>query len=193
MKTLITSTCSAKFTGCLFALLVLAALPLNSSATIINIDRTVGAGGVQGYVETDGTLGTLATANIVDWNLMLDDGVGTFNLLGPSSGLNSDVRIGGNALSATTSELLMDFDASGVNFLIFQHPYVGSGQAHWCIGNGCFGSQKIERVLVVNGNTQSALHTGVQVIGTATSIPEPATLAMLGIGLVGMGIQRRKK
>jgi hypothetical protein len=53
----------------------------------------VGAGGVTGFIETDGTAGTLSDGNILDWNLLLNNGTTTFSLLGPLSGNNSQVDI----------------------------------------------------------------------------------------------------
>ena len=41
------------------------------------INDTVGAGTVTGTITTDGFLGTLATSDIIDWNLVLTNGFGT--------------------------------------------------------------------------------------------------------------------
>ena len=42
-----------------------------AQAITYNVNRTIGAGTVTGFVETDGTIGILATGNITDWVLTL--------------------------------------------------------------------------------------------------------------------------
>ena len=38
------------------------------------VDETVGAGSATGFITTDGTIGILDTADILNWNLTLNDG-----------------------------------------------------------------------------------------------------------------------
>ena len=47
--------------------------PTPSEAVTIKylVDRTIGAGSVKGFIETDGTLGVLTEANVIDWSLVL--------------------------------------------------------------------------------------------------------------------------
>ena len=69
------------------------------------VDETVGAGSATGFITTNGTLGILDTADILNWNLTLNDGTNPpVDLEGPASGNNSLVlfsRIGfdGDALA----------------------------------------------------------------------------------------------
>jgi len=39
-----------------------------------DVDQTVGIGSVKGFIETDGTTGVLGASNILNWNLLLNDG-----------------------------------------------------------------------------------------------------------------------
>ena len=60
-----------------------------SAAVTFNINQTVGAGSVVGQVMTDGAIGTVLAPKVLDWNLIVNDGVTSLNLLGPLSGANS--------------------------------------------------------------------------------------------------------
>jgi hypothetical protein len=72
---------------------------------------------VVGFVETDGALGTLVTANITDWKLtltapnLLD---GPINVIDFAAHIQSSVM--GNALTATPTQLLFNFDSPGDAF-----------------------------------------------------------------------------
>jgi hypothetical protein len=168
------------------ALALAAAVPANSSASVIfNVNETIGAGGVTGTITTDGTLGALAPVNLVDWKLTLNDGTATFLL----TAANSEVGFAlGTALSETATQLL--FDTSNGGIVLFQDPFIGSGQHWWCLGNatgGCFGLPGTEN-LRIDGAIQMASWQGIAVIGAASAaVPQsairlPATLILLGLG-----------
>jgi hypothetical protein len=53
----------------LLPLLIGAASICGASPITYSVNQTVGAGSVSGFIETDGTIGTLTTANILNWNL----------------------------------------------------------------------------------------------------------------------------
>ncbi len=108
----------------LLALVLLSAVLAVAGPITYTLNNAVGAGNISGSIQTDGTIGVLGDANLLDWNLLLDDGVGTFNLLGPLSGNNSGVDISGSDLSATATQLLFNFSGSG--FALFQNPSIGS-------------------------------------------------------------------
>lgn len=71
------------------------------------VNQTVGAGSVTGFIETDGTIGILGTGNILNWDLVVNDGSVTYDILGPLSGDNTDVAIGGPATTATATEIFL--------------------------------------------------------------------------------------
>ncbi len=95
------------------------------------MNQTVGAGGVTGSIETDGTIGVLGSSNILTWNLLLNDGTSTFDFLGPLSGANSAIEIEGADLSATATQLLFSFSGSDGGIALFQAPSPGSGVDYW--------------------------------------------------------------
>ena len=114
------------------ALLLMAGCSIAAADPIFySIDRTVGAGSVTGYIKTDGTIGVLTAASILDWNLLLDDGTQTFALLGPQSGSNSQVGELGGGFSATATELIFDYSTQG--WVIFQAPTLFTGFTLWCM------------------------------------------------------------
>src|SRR5271157_1463107 len=117
----------------IFALIVmlLVAVVCSASPITYNVSRTIGIGSVTGFIETDGTIGGLTSANIVDWTLLLNDGIFTFTLFGPSSGNNSVVFTQGADVSASATQLLFNFGGSDNGVLLFQDGLF-SGNTYYC-------------------------------------------------------------
>jgi hypothetical protein len=167
-----------------FALVALLLGAASASATVYSVDGTVGAGGVTGFIQTDGTVGTLSDANIQDWNLVIStDATHSLDLLGPLSGNNSQEGIFGSGLSATATGLFFDFSLPSSNYLLIQNPVLGSGTNFICL-NGCAAS-----VGIGVGDfraTSDSLEGDVQ-IGAATT-PLPAALPLFGTGLGALAL-----
>jgi hypothetical protein len=106
---------------------VAGALSASAANTTYYVNLTIGVGSVTGDIVTDGKIGVLAQADILDWNLVLNDGSATFDLLGPLSGSNSSIlQFAASDFSATATQLLFDFngtDAGGVTFADSSHDY----------------------------------------------------------------------
>jgi hypothetical protein len=176
-------------------------LALHPSAARVDVNLTIGAGGVTGYIVTDGVLGALGEADIVDWNLLLNNGSTTLDLLGPLSGSNSQISIeyvgdvGSSDLSATPTQLLYGFDGSTDWFLI-QSPVLGNYNPGICFeaSTTCTSYSSGETLWLTSLSDTTPQFTalsGTQVIASTTSsTPEPSTLALLGAGIALLGFRR---
>lgn len=155
----------------LISLILLLASSLVSAGPIYSVNRAIGAGSVIGTIETDGTIGSLGAANILDWNLTLDDGTGStsITLLGPSSGSNSALRIVGSSFTASVTDLWFDFSNTG-NYVLFQNPNIGSEINYWCL-DGALGSSSCAG----NANAETVKTSGQQVILGQTGVTSIAT------------------
>jgi hypothetical protein len=185
---------TTKRVGLLAALVIFAfTYPAMASDITYNVDQTIGAGSVTGSIETDGTIGTLGVADILNWNLLLNDGTNTFDLLGPLSGSNSGVEVGGTDLTANATELLFNFGASEGGLFDFQAPAPASGEDGWCGADQLSNCPPLggEGVLVSSFADEQTelLDTDVVIATVATSaVPEPSSLLLLGIGLLSLGV-----
>lgn len=161
-------------------------------AIVYDVNRTIGAGSVTGTVTTDGTLGVLLTSNFLDWELLLNDSITSLTLFGPNSGsTNSGLSIVGSDFSATSSDLIFDFN--GIGYALFQNPNPGSGINYWCLdASNCTGEPTGESVYF-NGPIQLSSLSGQQVIASVSSVPVPAAVWLFGSALMGLVGVRRKK
>ena len=78
----------------------------SANATVYEINLSVGAGSVTGVIETNAN-GELSSSDIVDWNLLINNGAKSFNLLGPLSGNNSQGLVSGPGFTATPTCLFL--------------------------------------------------------------------------------------
>src|SRR4029077_5290010 len=103
-----------------------------SWATLYNVNDAVGAGSVTGTIQTDGDIGALTTADIINWNLHLNDGTNTFDLVGPPSASDATTVVG-TSFTATASGLFFDFSSSTGSFVEFRNPASGSAANYLCL------------------------------------------------------------
>ena len=144
---------------------------------------------VAGTIETDGTIGALATGNIVAWNILLTDGIGnSFDL---TNG-NSAATATGTALTATPTSLLFNFDTPNDGGLGYFQIVDSSNGWGWFL-SGPNGSA-LEGMLsntAANGLDAGLASLDPQPITLATTVPEPASLLLFGAGLAVIGVLRR--
>lgn len=179
-------------------------LALSSSSALADIiytaSRSVGTGTVDISITTDGTIGVLTAANFLDWTITMTDGADTFTLLGPASGNNSAILVGGTATSATANDLLFDFDAGGNQFLLIQAPFTGSGQTFWCPQtNGCYDfngpGEAIDPRNDFSFVSESRSGSAFVLASANTAVPEPTSMTLLALGsmgLLGYGWRRKR-
>jgi hypothetical protein len=164
-----------------------------ATAITYSVNQTIGVGSATGNIVTDGTIGVLNSADILNWNLLLNDGTNTFNLSGPPTSL-SQVTVDGTDLSATASQLLFNFSAGGGLFdlLDIDGGYLPSvcfsAQAN-CTSFDATGEGIGESVMIFSFPQSTSL-SGTDVIATA---PEPATFPLIGMafGLTFLAARRR--
>ena len=191
-----------------FLLMSLFATSVSANITY-NVNRTVGGGSVSGFIVTDGTLGMLSTANLVDWSFDLS-AQGSF---GPvysfiQSSLDQGTYIGGSGVNATATDLYFDFDSGGDSLIVFQSRRVGTTDAAgtWCLTSGTTACPRSvvlsprETVTTSDGfryitGQENRSGAGVVSIASASAVPEPETYAMMlaGLGLLGFAARRRKQ
>src|SRR5579862_524785 len=172
-------------------LFVLAAAAAHATTVYYNVDLTIGAGTVTGFIGTDGTLGTLTPSNFVDWSLTITDGVDTPDTL---TGANSSVTILGTAQSATASAILFDFSTPPNSYFFFER---NSGPADFvCFGPGGAGGYQGACANGIAGNVESLalngtnLSTGALTGSQAIATPEPSAVILVGSGLLVFAFRR---
>lgn len=157
-----------------------------------NVNRTIGGGSVVGTVETDGTIGVLGAANVLNWDLTLTSP----NLAGGSdhiTGFNAIVV--GAGLIGSLTELDFDFSVLGSGWAL----QGASGNA-WCMasaGISCTTEPTPSESIffaVAGGPAETEARSGLVTIGSAVAgVPEPVSLALVGVALLAAagGARRR--
>jgi len=169
---------------------LLGATPTKAATYSVN-DAPGNPLGITGVITTDGTIGFLSAANIVDWNLTIPatNGGVTFTL---NVG-NSSLSLGSNLLSATPAALSFNFSnstpaslsflnalqysiiwSSGISFsgVLGGTQQIGDGPCAFCFANSSpfFGT------------------AGIGVVPVPTALP----LFLSGLGLFGL-LSRHKR
>ncbi len=173
------------------AAILLGAGVCNAGPITYQVNQTIRGDSVIGTIQTDGTTGVLGQVNFIAWNLDLNGVGATFNI----TNANRVVFLTGSDVTATATDLFFDFSASDGGFLLFQQG-LSSGAHYYCDASSagaCLQGASVTPQTFADLSFQNAAAAGSQVIGTAASIPEPATLALFGAGLTGLGLMRCRR
>ncbi len=168
-------------------LMLMIPLLCSASSIIYPVNRMVGTGTVTGFIETDGTLGVLSAANIVDWNISLDVGADHYDLFGPLSGNSSTAYVQGVDLTANPTQILFDFDGIDLGYFLLQFSVnVHDGFHYYCDANFhglCLQGETDSPEYYTDGQTVDR-SGNVVIAGSVT--PEPGTwgLVLSGLGLL---------
>lgn len=176
------------------ALVLLQFMGIAQATIIYEVNRVIGNGTVTGFIETDGTLGSISELQFIDWSLDMTSPDINGGVTSTSS--TGDIIFNtGAMITATATDLLFDYDFNSV------FGFYTSVSAWWCLAggaggdNGCYQSPgELMGYSDTTGNdAEYASRSGVQSFASVTtSVPEPGSLALIGIGLLGLGWAQRR-
>jgi hypothetical protein len=149
---------------------------------------------VRGTITTNGTIGALQSADILDYNLQLIDNLHPafdFTLTPANSGIWYDT---GNALIAAATTLSFDFGASGAVFLIQgTTPHGFSSGFNYLCFQATTGPCLPGETIVPNYYTTDGVRITALIGVAPLAVPEPASWAMMlaGLAVIGQVLRQR--
>jgi len=178
--------------GCVLALGMMGAGLAEAAPITYHINQTIGGGSVTGTIQTDGVPGVLSTGDFLAWTLTLNGVGASFTI----TDANSLVLVTGADVTATATDLRFNFSGVDDGFLLFQQGLF-SGNHCYCDATQtatCFQGATVTPGSIFDPSAQHVPVSGDQIIATTGRVvPEPASLTVLGLGLIGLGVIGRRK
>lgn len=186
-----------------FAALVTAFANFSEAATY-RVDRTIGAGTVTGFIETNGTIGAISTSDVLDWSLSIfapNVNGGVSQSLSRSSGDRFDSFSNTPAFIASATDLFFDFSLFGSTgrWTLFQSSSTGD---YWCLDAGNCStptntapSEDIGFNDLGGSDSESVSRSGLVSVASVdvSPVPIPASLPLLAFGLGSLGYLSRRR
>jgi hypothetical protein len=150
---------------------------------------------VDGSITTDGTIGVLAQADILSWNLDLIDNLNSANNLDLTNANSSIVTFSGSALTATAAELSFDYSGYG-EFGIQENGFAFSGYHYFCFSTGVFACAAGETIAPGDVFTDGVVATGAAApvgVQPLSPVPEPSSVISFATMLAGVAFWARKR
>lgn len=154
---------------------------------------------ITGTLTTDGVIGTLASSDIISYNLTLADNLNAANNITLNTSNSTVVEDAGSALSASATGLSFDYSGSGEFLIQANSPGPYSGASYFCFSTGMFACAAGETIAPQYVYTDGVLlaQSGNQSLNQPpnSATPEPASLALSGLGFSGIALylSRRRK
>ena len=150
------------------------------------------------HADCSSARGVISAANILNWSFTATSSAFTYGspatLTNANGGAISDGS--GGALSATATDLIFDYAASSIHYLLF---WENNSQHYYCLqSSGCYDYDGGGEAIGYGSNgtysvyAEAARYTSAGAF-TDSGVPEPSVLALVALGLFGVAASRRKQ